>query len=64
MQTWQIIKSKTFHHNNINLILEFSPEMQIYHINITLNNHDSEHSIFGIFLDIESATAKFDSIKL
>ncbi len=63
-ETLEILESKSFHHNNLILQLEFDKIMEIWHINVHHVNFNDNYSMFGMFLDYKSAKAKFDSIKL
>lgn len=59
-----IVKAKLFHHNNLILQLIYNSHFDIYTINIHRENDNSDSDLFGLFQDLESATEKFNSIKL
>ena len=59
-----LIKSKLFHHDNIQLQLLYHKDFDIYTINIHRFNDSTNHDLFGIFLTQAEAEAKFKSISL
>lgn len=66
MQTEIIIQSKNFFHNQITLQLIHNTHFDIYTISI-LDNHFTPPqtlSPFGIFMTLQHATQKFNSIQL
>ena len=64
MSTVTILAAKLFHHNNLELQLEFDKFMGMYHINILHKSSQKNYSLFGIFHTEESAKLKFESIVL
>lgn len=62
--TTTIIQTKSFHHNNLILQLNHDTLFDIYTITILQVNTNQIHDFFGLFLDIQSATTKFNSITL
>ena len=59
-----VIKSKSFHHNNLELKLIYDADLEIFHIEIYRSNNKQTFDLFGIFLDENEAIQKFDSINL
>ena len=59
-----IIKSKLFHHNNLDLQLIYDDYLDFYIINIHRNSDNSDFDMFGMFQTLPLATKKFDSISL
>lgn len=64
IQPDKIIKTKLFHHNNVELQLVFEPSLDIYSINIYRINSRTNHDLFGMFMSLDKAMLKFNSISL
>ena len=58
------ILSKSFHHNNLTLQLQYHSDFNIYIINIYQHNTKQNYNLFGIFTKPHHAIQKFNSINL
>ena len=59
-----VIKSKMFHRNNLELKLIYDHDLEIFNIEIYRSNNKQTFDLFGIFLDENEAIQTFDSINL
>lgn len=55
---------KLFHHNNILLYITHDQDFDLYFINIKQINSNQISSPFGLFIDLQSAIKKFNTINL
>jgi hypothetical protein len=64
MSTTQIPQPKLFHHNNLQLSIVYDSHFDIYTIEIHRLNDNTTFNPFGIFLTLQHAISKFNTIKL
>ena len=59
-----VIKSKLFHHNNLELQIVFDDIIEIYIINIHRKSDNSDFDMFGLYETLDLAIKKFNTISL
>lgn len=59
-----VIKSKLFHHNNLELQIVFDDIIEIYIINIHRHSDNSDFDMFGLYETLDLAIKKFNTISL
>lgn len=59
-----IIKTKLFHHNNLELQIVHDTLFDIYVINIHRLSDKSDFDMFGMFKTLDLAIKKFNTIQL